>query len=78
MPNGDREFCNGIDDDCDGVIDEAADLEMPDDFCGERGGCANGTCIQPDAGALCAPGLIECGGGMTCRNVDASQTGTCG
>ena len=40
VPNGDREFCNGLDDDCDGTIDEAADLAMPDDYCGDTGACA--------------------------------------
>ena len=37
-----REACNGVDDDCDGAVDEAADLVVPDDFCGDRGVCARG------------------------------------
>ncbi len=35
-----RESCNGLDDDCDGQIDEAVDRVVPDDDCGELGVCA--------------------------------------
>lgn len=35
-----REACNGVDDDCDGIVDEREDLNRPDDTCGDRGACA--------------------------------------
>ena len=35
-----REFCNGLDDDCDGRVDEDTDLAVPEDFCGDGGACA--------------------------------------
>jgi len=53
------EFCNGLDDDCDGAIDEAQDLGRPEDFCGQEGACAaecevDDDCSGPD---LCADGV---------------------
>ncbi|MCB9538538.1 MAG: SUMF1/EgtB/PvdO family nonheme iron enzyme [Myxococcales bacterium] len=58
----DREDCNGRDDDCDGQIDEAADLAAPEDVCGDTGVCdvecaADADCAD-DArcnGGVCAP-----------------------
>jgi hypothetical protein len=51
-----REFCNGRDDDCDGVVDEAADLAPPpEDLCGTDGVCG-AACAQDahcDAGERC-------------------------
>ncbi len=58
-----REFCNGRDDDCDGVIDEGADLQPPEALCSDRGLCApacagDGDCDAGDtcnAGGVCVP-----------------------
>jgi hypothetical protein len=59
-----REFCNGLDDDCDGAVDEAADLAPPeDDFCGLNGVCdfqceADEDCNAADRcndGGICVP-----------------------
>ncbi|MEZ4432263.1 MAG: hypothetical protein R3F65_07605 [bacterium] len=44
---------------------------------GARGSCSAGACRQPDAGAPCIPGLIECAAGRRCLNVVDGQ-GTCG
>ncbi|MCA9544129.1 MAG: hypothetical protein KC613_07050, partial [Myxococcales bacterium] len=57
-----QEFCNGRDDDCDGQIDEAADLQVPEGLCSDRGVCApcagDGDCDAGDrcgAGGVCVP-----------------------
>ena len=76
-----REFCNGLDDDCDGDTDEADDLVTPEDFCGDIGACAPecvddqgcgegdhcdaGVCL-PDAGG---PDGMECGADDDCAGV---------
>ena len=65
-----REFCNGLDDDCDRRIDEAADLTLPaEDFCGQPGVCAYECGEDADCGD---PGL-RCNGGHVC--VDVSGLG---
>ena len=46
------EYCNGLDDDCDGVADEAGDLVPPEEPCGDQG--------------LCAPQCGACGEGDRC------------
>ena len=55
-----REFCNGRDDDCDGTVDETADLAPPPaDLCGAAGVCT-GECSadRPCAGAdRCVDGV---------------------
>jgi hypothetical protein len=57
-----REFCNGLDDDCDGKVDEAPDLAPPEeDFCGHTGACG----FECGADADCAAGE-RCNGGHVC------------
>ena len=54
-----REFCNGLDDDCDGDIDEAPELVSPEDFCGDEGACAPECDEDPDCDGqdVCAEGV---------------------
>jgi len=59
-----REACNGLDDDCDGTIDEGEDLNIPEDTCGELGVCAiecamDGDCEASDRckQGVCVPAL---------------------
>ncbi len=60
-----RERCNGADDDCDGDIDEAGDLTVPDLLCGDRGVCADG-----DPTPVCAGEA-----GFRCRRPPTFQAG---
>jgi hypothetical protein len=56
------EFCNGLDDDCDTRIDEAADLAPPEeDFCGQNGVCG----FECDVDADCAA-QERCNTGRVC------------
>ncbi len=51
------ELCNGMDDDCDSMVDEGFDLMTDDNNCGSCGNRCNNdlTCISGSCG--CAPGL---------------------
>lgn len=62
------ERCNGVDDDCDGRIDEDIDLTTDPSNCGECGNvcddATNGTgaCIDGACGLSCDPGFGDCDG----------------
>ena len=66
-----REYCNGLDDDCDGAVDEAADRVVPEDECGENGACAF-DCDEDGAG--CAEGE-RCNEGRVCVPVEGVPDG---
>ncbi len=65
------EVCNGLDDDCDGVVDNGFDLTTDPNNCGSCGnvcfapnastGCTNGNCVI----VACAPGFIDCDGNFS-------------
>jgi len=74
------EICNGVDDDCDGVVDNGATCPTPGDQ------CINGACVAPcGSEVFCGPGLtcdnskcvapacasVSCGADQVCRG------GTC-
>ncbi len=67
-----KEECNGVDDDCDGAIDDDAICPRPGDM------CIHGRCLPP-----CASGEFKCDPGTVCDNasgrcVDAECVGkTC-
>ena len=54
----DREFCNGLDDDCDGEIDEVDQLVLPENLCGAVGAC----------GPECGDGAAGCAEGERCED----------
>jgi len=67
---GAQELCNGVDDDCDGVIDGATAATACDDglFCNGGETCSGGSCVS--AGDPCA-------GGPACGNLCDEGTRTC-
>ncbi|MBX3251039.1 MAG: putative metal-binding motif-containing protein, partial [Myxococcales bacterium] len=65
------EICNGIDDDCDGRIDELTAPRCV--FPNALGVCAEGMCEL----GVCAAGFLDCGAGAGCESA-ASSVGTCG
>jgi hypothetical protein len=80
-----REFCNGLDDDCDGLIDEPEDVPPPEeDFCGQNGLCAfecgsDDDCGGPgrrcNAGHVCVPSAgppadLPCETDADCQAID--------
>ncbi len=80
------EVCNGLDDDCNGLVDEGtsmcggrcADISRDPANCGACGNvCGSGAC----AGGVCAcPGASpnRCGGACVNTNTDPSDCGACG
>ncbi|MFT3708381.1 MAG: hypothetical protein QM817_12075 [Archangium sp.] len=83
------ELCNGVDDDCDGAIDEAFNLQSDPANCG----ACNVVCNLPHANPVCSSGSCAVGtcatGWKNCNNVtldgcetnifdDTSNCGNCG
>jgi uncharacterized protein (TIGR03382 family) len=70
------EICDGLDNDCDGSVDNENGAGGPP-LCGQGTTCVNrGTmfrCAQP-----CASGRFECPTGQTCQDVALSGSGTSG
>ena len=68
LPGGVEVTCNGLDDDCDGAVDETFDLESDPERCGScevncsvpegLRGCVAGACEGPVIG--CEPGYVDC------------------
>lgn len=83
------EICNGLDDDCDGRVDETPVISCTDDTgcanspltptCNNPGGTANGgTCEPADCSSNCGVGQLVCVNGMQqCDSVPASSDDTC-
>ena len=74
------ETCNGIDDDCDGVVDEST-VAAPIPGVGVRCGATNvGACVF--GGVVCTGGALVCGGAYrgptmeTCNGIDDDCDGT--
>ena len=77
------ETCNGVDDDCDGVVDNGATCSPASDICvdgtcvepcgGNEFPCPTGTACDPVSKACIAPACI----GVTCTSDQACRAGTC-
>lgn len=66
------EQCNGMDDDCDGAIDED-DPMLP--VCAAGQVCRSGACVVSGG---CAAGLTACGGSCVNLATDVRNCGACG
>jgi hypothetical protein len=60
------EVCNGMDDDCNGIVDDGA-------VCPAGQICTNGACVSG-----CAPGLTPCNGACVDLDTNTSNCGSCG
>ncbi len=76
-PNG--EECNGLDDDCDGLIDErVADCNGLGTPCANDAACSSGLCLDDDGSFYCSracdPAVADdCGAGNRCVTIDGAD-----
>ncbi len=76
FPNGqctDTELCNGIDDNCDGRIDETFPTAMAACMTGKPGPCGPGTNACVDAGIVCASAYVP--KAEVCNGIDDDCNG---
>ena len=67
---GQREVCNCMDDDCDGMIDE--------DAAGSNPLCPGGRCLGCACRTPCAPGEFPCSAGLICNSENFCVPPLCG
>jgi len=74
-PNG-AEICDGVDNNCDGSVDEGFDLNLDPNNCGECSNvCTSGQCGGGDCLNQCGNGIVETGNGETCD--DGGESAAC-
>jgi len=72
------ELCNGLDDDCDGLVDELADEDgTPTGLCDDGDQCTQDYCGGLEGCGHEALDATECSDGDTCTAEDHCQAGAC-
>ena len=79
-PEGDASCHNGLDDDCDSIIDEAdpnCQSCSEDDQCDDGNDCTNDTCDSGDCQNQPAENGLVCDDELSCTQVDTCHGGIC-
>jgi len=79
ITRGGEEWCDGLDNDCNGTIDPAGCIECASDAdCSTPGGCLQGLCNQGVCSAVLAPEGTGCEDGLSCTGNDVCDgAGNC-
>jgi hypothetical protein len=79
ITRGGEEWCDGLDNDCNGTIDPAGCIECTTDAdCSNPGGCLQGLCNQGVCSAALSPEGAQCDDGLLCTENDTCDgAGNC-